>query len=142
MVLQAVNKICSGMPSHDKEDIMQDVMLSIVEGIPETIDNPRAYIYGITLNMFRKFMRDKYQKNSVNLEFEPLDEYDDDERPGLMLLLQSDCLTGKERQALELRADGKYPTEISEIMGTSVDVIYNLHSQGIKKLREKCEIFD
>ena len=141
LVLQAVRTLCSSFPFHDKEDIAQDVMLKVMEMDVSDIESPQAVAYSLVRNRRTEFLREKDKLSTTSLEHDPIDCYDD-EQPGLVLILKSDCLTDAEREVLRLRAQGASYEYLADTLSITSGNARLIASRGISKLREKFEISD
>lgn len=129
------------------EDLTSETFHQFIKKVKKTnVTEPTAFLYGIAQNLFKQFLRKKYQLPTClfleeNCDFtayleDYIEQENQPETPEAQLQKYLPLLPDKQREVIELRLIQKLtPTEIAKKVQKNLNYVRTTQKRAIKNLR-------
>jgi RNA polymerase sigma-70 factor (ECF subfamily) len=145
----------AGLPSHDASDLVQDVLVVLVEKLPEFKYDPgksfRGWLRTIALNKWRERCRrhaalpaQAGDSGLSSVAIEPDWGFEEEEyRQQLvrraLAIMQAEFEPTTWKACWEFVVSGRPAAEVARELGVSVDVVYSAKSRVLRRLRQEMD---
>jgi RNA polymerase sigma-70 factor, ECF subfamily len=142
-----------GVPDQDAADLVQDVLLVLLQTLPDFTYDPRksfrAWLRAITINKWRETRRKRGARSPTgNGELDDLSAPADDDAfweveyqrhlvGRALQLMQADFQPLTWKACWEFVVSGRPAAEVAADLGVSLDVVYSAKSRVLRRLREE-----